>query len=145
MIFCLFLSLFCWLFKFFSNPEFARVQSGAGKHYSISSRNISWIAFLNISWTKYLLDSLPTYSCPKGRHDVSLSPCRIFHITPKRYQFEFFSCSLTRNAHHTVWRTWLFIVAYSDEKWWYYQFLTTSRIHFFLYICFNFELGSERV
>ena len=31
--------------------------------------------------------------------------------------------------HHTVWRTW-FSIAYSDEKWLYYQILIASLIHF---------------
>ena len=47
--------------------------------------------------------------------------------------------------HHAVWRTWLFI-AYSDERWFFVPFLTTSLKHFSLEDWENilFELGSER-
>ena len=45
----------------------------------------------------------------------------------------------------TVWRTWP-LIAYSDERWLYYQFLTTSLVHFCLKGWENvlFGLGSER-
>ena len=48
--------------------------------------------------------------------------------------------------HHKVWRTWLFI-AYSNERWWYYQF-SLHYLHIFSLegwenVCV--ELGSERV
>ena len=48
--------------------------------------------------------------------------------------------------HHTVWRTWLFIV-YSNERWLYHQF---SILHLFISLqkvgrMYFFELGSERV
>ena len=56
-------------------------------------------------------------------------------------------CSLTRDIiHHTVWRTWLFI-AYSCERWLYYQF---SLPHLYNHISLKgsenvlFELGNER-
>ena len=43
--------------------------------------------------------------------------------------------------HHTVsWRTRLFI-AYSDERWLYYQFSLTSHIHFFFKKLYFFSLG----
>ena len=51
--------------------------------------------------------------------------------------------------HHTVWRTWLFI-AYSDERWWYYQF-SVNHIIKYIHSLFErlenvlFELRSERV
>ena len=38
-----------------------------------------------------------------------------------RWPISNFPCSLTRNQHHTVWRTWLFI-AHCDERWLNHQF-----------------------
>ena len=50
-------------------------------------------------------------------------------FTPKSDQFQIFPAASPEILHHTVRRTWLFI-AYSDERWLYYQFLLPR-----LYIC----------
>ena len=47
--------------------------------------------------------------------------------TPKSDQFHISRAASTPILHHTVWRTWLFM-AYSDERWLYYQFLTLSLL-----------------
>ena len=44
-------------------------------------------------------------------------------------QFQISPAASPKIWHHTVWRTWLSI-AYSDERWFYYQF---SLIHTFLF------------
>ena len=42
-------------------------------------------------------------------------------FTPESDQFQISPAASPEILHHTVWRTWLFI-AYSDERWLYYQF-----------------------
>ena len=42
-------------------------------------------------------------------------------FTPKSDQFQISPAASPETLHHTVWRTWLSI-AYSDERWLYYQF-----------------------
>ena len=42
-------------------------------------------------------------------------------FTPKSDQCQISPAASPKILHHTVWRTWLFIV-YSDERWLYYQF-----------------------
>ena len=53
----------------------------------------------------------------RGEHSAgSINP-----FTPKSDQFQIPPATSPEILHHTVWRTWLFI-AYSDERWLYYQF-----------------------
>ena len=49
-------------------------------------------------------------------------------FTPKSDQCQLSPAASAEMLHHTVWRTWLFIV-YSDERWLCYQLLATSLIH----------------
>ena len=66
------------------------------------------------------------------------SPKNIQHInpfTPKSDQCQISPVASPEILHHTVWRTWLFL-AYSDERWLYYQF---SLPH--LYIFLSKRLG----
>ena len=51
--------------------------------------------------------------------------CNLPHLAlsfPIEINFKYFPCSLTRNITSHSMKTWLFI-AYSDERWLYYQFL----------------------
>ena len=66
--------------------------------------------------------------------------------TPKSDQFQISPAASPEILHHTVWRTWLFI-AYSDERWLYYQFSLPHLYIFSLRGWENvlFELRSERV
>ena len=64
----------------------------------------------------------------------------------KSGQFQISPAASPEILHHTLWRTWLFI-AYSDERWLYYQF---SLPHLYILSLegwekIHFELGSERV
>ena len=64
-------------------------------------------------------------------------------FTPKSDQFQISPAASPEIWHHTVWRTWLFI-AYSDERWFYYQF---SLPHLYISLWEGwenvlFELGS---
>ena len=67
-------------------------------------------------------------------------------FTPQNDQFQISPAASPEILHHTVWRTWVFI-AYSDERWLYYQFSLPHFIHFSLEGWENvlFEVGSERV
>ena len=56
---------------------------------------------------------------------MSLAASLITTFTPKSDQFQISPAASQEILHHTVWRTWLWIIAYSDEKWLYYQILTT--------------------
>ena len=47
--------------------------------------------------------------------------CRLNPFTSKNEQFQISPAASAETLHHTVCRTWLFI-AYSDERWLYYQF-----------------------
>ena len=83
------------------------------------------------------------------RHWVSGQRCasRRCHTASTRSTGNAYVCGLGNTIlYHTVWRTWLF-VAYSDQRWLYYQFSLHN-----LYVSFIegwenvlFELGSERV
>ena len=67
-------------------------------------------------------------------------------FTPKSDQFRISPSASQEILHHTVWRTWLFI-AYSDERWLYYQF-SLPHLHVSPQEGWEnviFELGSERV
>ena len=75
---------------------------------------------------------------------VTLGSERVNPFTPKSAQLQISPAASPEILHHTVWRTWLFI-AYSDERWLYYQFSLHN-----LYVSFIegwenllFELGSE--
>ena len=52
----------------------------------------------------------------------------LWHLTPKSDQFQISPAASIHILHHTVWRTSLFI-AYSDERWLYYQF---SLLHWYI-------------
>ena len=67
-------------------------------------------------------------------------------FTPKSDQCQVSPAASPEILHRTAWRTWLFI-AYSDERWIYYQF---SLLHLYNFSAKGwgnvlFELGSERV
>ena len=77
---------------------------------------------------------------------ISLNGRMYFNpFTPKSDQVQISPAASPVILHHTVWRIWLFI-AYSDEKWLYYQIRIASLIHFCIKGWENvlFELGSER-
>ena len=67
-------------------------------------------------------------------------------MTPESDQCQNSPAASQEIWHHTVWRTWLFI-AYSDEKWLYYNFSLYHSYNHFLKGWENtlFELRSERV
>ena len=72
--------------------------------------------------------------------------CFIIPFSSKSDQFQNSPAALPQILHHTVWRAWLFI-AYSDERWLYYQF----SVHHVYILSLEgwenvlFELRSERV
>ena len=55
----------------------------------------------------------------------SRARARFNPFTPKRGQLHISPAASPEILHHALWRTCIFI-AYSDERWSYYQFLTTS-------------------
>ena len=71
---------------------------------------------------------------------------RVNPFTPESDQCQNSPAASQEIWHHTVWRTWLFI-AYSDERWLYYQFSLHHSYNRFLKGWENtlFELRSERV
>ena len=85
-------------------------------------------AFVHPNWN---LDSeiLPV----KGM--MSILTFMVNPFTPKSYQFQISPAASLEVLHHTVWRTWLFI-AYSDERWLYYQF---SLLHLYIFSVIAFE------
>ena len=76
----------------------------------------------------------------------SFEQTRLNSFTPKSCQCQISPAASPEISHHTVWRTWLFI-AYSDERWLYYQFLVPHLYIFFLRGWENalIELGTEGV
>ena len=63
---------------------------------------------------------------PRYLHTLVWRPLNPFNL--KSDQFQIFPAVSPEILHRTVWRT-CFFIAYSDERWLYYQFLTTSLIH----------------
>ena len=92
-------------------------------------------------WSK----SVP-YSVTKEYRSILLGGLCINPFTPKSDQLQISPAASSEILRHTVWRTWLFI-AYSDERWLYYQFSLHHLYLFYLkgWESVRFELGSERV
>ena len=53
----------------------------------------------------------------------------VYPFNPESDQCQISPAASPEISHHTVWRTYLFI-AYSDERWWYYQFSLLYLTHF---------------
>ena len=76
-----------------------------------------------------------------------VSGVAVYPFTPKSDQCQISPAASPEILHHTVWRTWLFI-AYSDERWLYYQFsrrFTNTVLFKRLGECIFLKLRSERL
>ena len=128
-------SLFCcW------SRRGARVWGARG---TALGRTPPWCRSARTSWTNRPPCRTATFPSGEGRDDKLRSEWRrgwgcgqgggippyqgvssagsINPFTPKSDQFQIPPATSPEVLHHTVWRTWLFI-AYSDERWLYYQF-----------------------
>ena len=113
-----------WIYQ---KPAWSR-QKSTVRHYCISLairaiwKSNGWNRKRDIDWWSFL--HLNEFHFRSGQFQISLV------ASPEIW-------------HHTVWRTWLFIV-YSDERWLYYQF---SQPHLYISIqkvgrMYFFELGN---
>ena len=59
-------------------------------------------------------------------------------FTPESDQLKLFSCSLTRTITWRRWRSWLFM-AYSDERWLYYQFSLPHFIYISAFLVWEWK------
>ena len=100
--------------------------------HQTSWRTWLFIAYSDERWLYNQLSLPHLYISPKR-----LWVCTFFSLgfsetvnpfTPKNDQFQISPAASLAILHHTVWRTWLFI-AYSDERWFYYQF---SLLHLYI-------------
>ena len=100
--------------------------------HQTSWRTWLFIAYSDERWLYNQLSLPHLYISPKR-----LWVCTFFSLgfsetvnpfTPKNDQFQISPAASLAILHHTVWRTWLFI-AYSDERWFYYEF---SLLHLYI-------------
>ena len=87
-------------------------KQGAKKNKArgiVEKRPISWTSANDHSW------EWKSYNC-----QLSVSPQTPTQCS-RSDQFQISPAASPEMLHHTVWRTWLFI-AYSDDRWLYYQF-----------------------
>ena len=112
-------------------------QGNAPVFHLVSSILSQWLLH---KMTKFSL-LVSTFSLASIPTDKLINP-----FTPESDQFQISPAASPEILHHTVWRTWLFI-AYSDERWLYYQF-SLPHLYISLYEGWEnalLELGSERV
>ena len=103
---------FCFFFLFFWQPTDVPVNLFSCFRLSFCP---SWIPSVRLFSVSFFFRYFVIHSSSEAKW-LSVST-----FSPKSDQFKISPAASPEILHHTVWRTWLFI-AYSDERWLYYQF-----------------------